>query len=68
MTGPNVLSLISTLNSFFFKIIKEYINEKKEYMLILMSYQYFVKSNIENNEEEDIKNICKDKHKPAKTI
>ncbi len=67
---PSVLlsNLFSSFSSL--KIIEEYIDDEEEYISLLTSYQHFINNlelDIEEEEEEDTRSVCKNKYKP-KTV
>ncbi len=63
----NVLFLILTLSSFSLKTEKHF-DKKKEYILLLISHQHFMKSDIEEDKEEDTRSIYKGRYKSIKTV
>ena len=65
--GPSVLSSISTSNSFPLETEQNF-DEEEEYMPLLTSRQHFVESDIEEDEEEDTRNVRKGRRKPVKTV
>ncbi len=65
--GLSVLSSISTLNSFPLETEQNF-DEEEEYMPLLTSRQHFVESDIEEDEEEDIRNVRKNRRKLVKTV